>query len=83
MQSWPSEEARKHIADLVDTAIAEGPQRVTRHGKSAVVVVSEEEWQRVTRNIPSFGRLLASYPLAGSDLPQRRPARVLRKRPLG
>jgi prevent-host-death family protein len=79
MQSWPLEEARKHIADLVNTAIAEGPQRVTRHGKGAVVVVSEDEWQRVTKTIPSFGRLLAAYPAAAKDVPRRRPARALKK----
>ena len=80
MQSWPLEEARKHISDLVNSAIEKGPQRVTRHGRRAVVVVSEDEWDRVNKNVPSFGRLLASFPLSREELPQRRSARVSRKR---
>jgi len=44
----------------VSAALARGPQRVTRHGQSAVIVVSEADGEEVTRKIPSFGRLLAS-----------------------
>jgi prevent-host-death family protein len=75
MQNWPLEEARKHISDLVTSALEKGPQRVTRHGKSAVIVVSEDEWDRVNKTVPSFGRLLASFPLSREELPRRRSAR--------
>ncbi len=80
MRTWQLQEARNRFKDLIDEAVGRGPQRVTRRGKAAVVVVSEEEWQRVTRNVPSFGRLLAACPLDDDDLPRRRPARVLRGR---
>lgn len=79
MQNWPLEEARKHIADLFNNALEKGPQRVTRHGKRAVIVVAEEEWDRVTKNVPSFGRLLASFPLAREELPRRRSGRATRR----
>lgn len=80
MRTWQLQQARSRFKDLIDEAVGRGPQRVTRRGKAAVVVVSEEEWQRVTRNVPSFGRLLAACPLDGDELPRRRPARVLRSR---
>jgi antitoxin Phd len=78
MQTWQLQEARRRFSELVSAALTRGPQRVTRHGKSAVIVVSEAEWQDVTRKIPSFGRLLAQCPLAPEDLARRQPARALR-----
>lgn len=78
MQIWQLQDARSHFKDLFDRALAKGPQRVTRHGKEAVIVVSEEEWRQVTRNVPAFGKLLAASPLRDEELPPRRPARVIR-----
>ena len=79
MRTWPLQEARAHLRDIVDGALEEGPQRITRHGKQAVIVVSETEWS--ARNTPrrSFGELLAESPLRSEDLPPRRPARVIRR----
>jgi prevent-host-death family protein len=47
--AWSVANAKARFSELIETAIAEGPQRVTRHGKDAVVVVSEREWARLTR----------------------------------
>jgi antitoxin Phd len=81
MRTWQLQEARRRFSELVSAALARGPQRVTRHGKSAVIVVSEAEWQEVTWKIPSFGQLLAQCPLKLEGLAQRRPARALRREP--
>jgi antitoxin Phd len=87
MRSWPIQSARNHFASLFDAALTEGPQRVTRHGRQAVVVVSEEEWARRTAaegaHRPTLGDLLAECPVAEEDLPPRRPARVMRDPPFG
>jgi antitoxin Phd len=79
MRTWPLQEARTHFRDLVDSALDEGPQRITRHGKQAVIVVSEEEWDRRVRPRRSFADLLAESPLTADDIPPRRPARVVRE----
>jgi len=78
MRTWQLQEARRRFSELVSEALARGPQRVTRHGKTAVIVVSEEDWKGITRKIPSFGRLLSECPLEPTDLPERHPARALR-----
>jgi prevent-host-death family protein len=80
MRTWPLQEARAHLRDVVDGAIQEGPQRITRHGKQAVIVVSEEEWDRHSGPDRSFGELLADCPLRPEDLPPRRPARAIRRK---
>jgi prevent-host-death family protein len=79
MRTWPLQEARNRFRELVDSALDEGPQRITRHGKQAVVVVAESEWDRRAGPTKRFGDLLADCPLATEDLPPRRPARIARK----
>ncbi|HZS84496.1 MAG TPA: type II toxin-antitoxin system Phd/YefM family antitoxin [Stellaceae bacterium] len=80
MRTWQLQEARSRFKDLFDDALGQGPQRITRHGKQAVVVVSEAEWEKLMRRRPSFGALLAECPLDAGDLPPRRKARALRAR---
>jgi antitoxin Phd len=62
--------AKANLLAVVDEAMQGKPVVITRHGRKQVVVVSYEEWQRVSR-VPSFGRLLMAAPLAGSELPRR------------
>ena len=79
MSTWQLQEARRRFSEVVDRAVAEGPQLVTRRGQRAVVIVAEEEWQRLQAAKPSFGDLLASFPGMAEDLPQRGLARVFRE----
>jgi len=54
----------------VDEAMRGKPAIITRHGKRQVVVVSYEEWERLS-HVPTFGRLLMVAPLTADDLPSR------------
>ena len=47
MHSWKLEDAKNRFSELVRTALAHGPQRVTRSGRDAVVVMSAEEYDRL------------------------------------
>jgi prevent-host-death family protein len=75
-------QARAHLSQLVDKALAGQPQRVTRYGKEAVVIVSEQEWRARTRSAPTLGALLARYARAGS-LDDDAVHRPWKERPLG
>jgi prevent-host-death family protein len=79
MRTWPLQEARNHLRDVIDGALDHGPQRITRHGKQAVIVVSEAEWNRHTASGRSFGDLLADSPLTGEDRLPRRSAAAIRR----
>lgn len=75
---WQLQEAKNHFSKVVERAIADGPQLVTKHGKDAVVIVSAEEFRRsraVTANAPSqsLAEFLLQSPLRGSQLRVRRP----------
>ena len=63
-------DAKASLSAVVDEAVQGKPAVITRHGKKQAVVVSYEEWQRLS-HVPSFGRLLMAAPLAPDDLPSR------------
>jgi len=63
-------DAKASLSAVVDDAMQGKPAVITRHGKRQVVVVSYEEWERLS-HVPTFGRLLMTAPLAADDLPGR------------
>lgn len=63
-------DAKASLSAVVDEAMQGKPAVITRHGKRQAVVVSYEEWERLS-HVPTFGRLLMAAPLAAEDLPGR------------
>ncbi len=61
MKTYPLNEARADFSRLIERALAGEPQRVTRYGKEAVVIVSEDEWLARTKDAPTLGALLANH----------------------
>ena len=49
MADWPLQDAKNKFSALVNAALAGEPQRVTRRGQPAVVVVATEEYERLCR----------------------------------
>ncbi len=71
-------DAKANLSAVVDDAVDGKPSVITRHGKREVVLLSYEEWERLS-HVPSFGRLLMAAPLTAEDLPERNasPARTV------
>ncbi|HXE31538.1 MAG TPA: type II toxin-antitoxin system Phd/YefM family antitoxin [Terriglobales bacterium] len=42
-------EAKARLSELVDKAQRQGPQQITRRGRTAAYLVSAEEWERLTK----------------------------------
>lgn len=59
---WQLQEAKQKFSQLVRRAIEEGPQTVTRHGEEAVVVMSANEFRRMTGKKPDLKEVLLSGP---------------------
>jgi len=62
--------AKATLSAVIDRARRGEPSIITRHGKREAVVLSYEDWERLSR-VPSFGRLLMAAPLEAEDLPAR------------
>jgi prevent-host-death family protein len=67
-QGWAVADAKAHFSEMIDRALSEGPQTVTRKGKRTVIVVSIEEWERRTKRRGNLAEFFASSPLPGSEL---------------
>ena len=63
--SWQVQDAKQRFSELVQRAIDEGPQLVTRRGKDAVVVVAADEYRRLAGGVPDFKAFLLSAPDLG------------------
>lgn len=44
---WPLQDAKNRLSELVDTALRQGAQTITRHGKPVAVVISAEAYSRL------------------------------------
>lgn len=66
--SWQLQEAKNRLSEVIETAIQEGPQYITRRGKNAAVVVSSKEYERLKCGKRSLVEFLRAAPLQGLDL---------------
>ena len=60
-RTWGVAKAKANLSAVIDRALAEGPQTITRSGRKAVMVVSAEEWARKTQrkgNLAEFSQRL-------------------------
>jgi len=70
--TWAVAEAKARFSEVIDRALVDGPQTITRKGKQAVVVVSAEEWQRKTTRKGNLAEFFAASPLRGTGLKIKR-----------
>lgn len=78
LAAWSAAEAKAKFSEVVDRAVRQGPQTITRNGKPAAVVVSAEEWARRTAPRKRFVEMMDESPLARLDEPLERPDASLR-----
>lgn len=70
-KDWQLQEAKARFSELFRLARERGPQRVTKHGRTAVVVLPAEEYERLSNAKAQKGSLVqffADSPLAGSGI---------------
>ncbi len=61
-KSWQLQEAKNHFSEVVERAIKEGAQTVTKHGKPAVLIISVEDYQKSVAPQRSLVGLLRECP---------------------
>ena len=69
MADWNLQDAKNRFSAVVNAALAGEPQRVTRRGQPAVVVIAVEEYERLCQwqpdNTPTFVEHLLTIPKGG------------------
>ena len=64
--TWPLQEAKNKLSEVIDCADNAGPQTVTRHGKRVAVIVSAREFDRLSG--ASLWDYLRAAPVKGVKL---------------
>lgn len=67
-RKWSVAEAKAKFSEVIDLAQSDGPQTVTRNGRTAVVIVAAEEWEQKKRHRDNLAEFFAASPLRGSRL---------------
>ena len=67
-QNWTVAEAKAKFSEVIERAMSEGPQTITRNGRTAAMVVGAEEWQQKTKRVGNLAEFFAASPLRGSGL---------------
>jgi len=68
MMNWQLQEAKSKFSYVVNQALQKGPQIITRHGKEVVVIMSMDEYRKITKPHPFLIDLLLDSPLVNSDI---------------
>ena len=76
--TWPLQDAKARLSEVVRAAQADGPQAISVRGRPAVVVVSSRDYRRLTARKESFVDFIRQSPLAGVDLPIERNRSITR-----
>jgi antitoxin Phd len=61
VQAWRLQDAKSQFSALVDNALRGVPQHVTRRGKQAVVVLSEQDFEALQRGAANRAARPASF----------------------
>ena len=77
--AWTVAEAKAKFSELINKAQSEGPQKITKHGRTTAVIVAAEAWERKARRKGNLAEFLTTSPLRGSGLKLRRLPVRLRK----
>jgi prevent-host-death family protein len=67
-QEWGIADAKARFSEMIERALSDGPQTITRNGRKTVIVVAADEWERRSRRKGSLADFFASSPLRDSGL---------------
>ena len=66
--AWPLQDAKNKLSEVIERAIKNGPQEITRRGKKAAVVLSFQEYLRLLKGNTSLIDFFRQSPLRGIKL---------------
>src|SRR5438045_318709 len=67
-RTWTVADAKAKFSEVIELARTDGPQTITRHGRTAAVIVAAEEWERKTKRTDNLAEFFARSPLRKSGL---------------
>ncbi|MBN1761186.1 MAG: type II toxin-antitoxin system Phd/YefM family antitoxin [Chitinispirillaceae bacterium] len=70
--TWQIQDAKNKLSEVIEHAVNEGPQEITRHGKKTAVLLSMKQYMKLQRRKGSISDFFRNSPLAGIDLERKK-----------
>lgn len=67
-QVWQVQEAKNRFSQMLDDALADGPQIITRRGVEVAIILSYTDYKRLTAPAQKLSAFFAQSPLAQMEL---------------
>jgi prevent-host-death family protein len=67
-ETWQLQDAKNRFSRVVNKAMTEGPQIITRRGEEVAVLVSKDEYERLKKSKSSLVEFFQQSPLVGVPL---------------
>lgn len=64
--TWTVADARMDFCQILKEAVTNGPQRITKYGRTTAIIVSAEEWKRIAGRSGNLRDFLTESPLRAS-----------------
>lgn len=79
---WQLHEAKNKLSEVVEEAMKSGPQAITKRGAEAVIVLSYEDYRRLTAAGQKLSEFFRESPLAAAELDLQRDTGTARTEPV-
>ena len=78
-RTWQLQEAKNKLSEVVEEALSQGPQIITRRGVKVVIVIAYEQFQKMTASEQKPSDFFRNSPLAGQELNLTRDKSAIRE----
>jgi prevent-host-death family protein len=78
-REWQLQEAKNRLSQVVELALHDGPQTITLRGKPSAVVVSFDEFRKLTMPLTGLSQFFKQSPLCDVELDFSRSADLSRE----
>ncbi len=75
---WPLQEAKNRFSEVINRALSQGPQTITRHREEVVVVLSQADYNRLKKSKTGLVEFFHQSPLVDIELGLDRDESLLR-----
>jgi len=80
-QVWQLQDAKNKFSAVVERALSNGPQVITRHGTEVAVLISWAEYRRLTMGQQKLSDFFRQSPLARVEIDLERDTSAVRAEP--
>ena len=68
LNTWQLQEAKNKLSELVEKAVNDGPQVITKRGIETAIVLSYQDYRKMVAGQKKLSQFFRESPLVGVDL---------------